>query len=60
MLELEDACDKLRQADILIAAVKAMFITAGYVQGARFMNAVIGLIKEEVSALEKAIAKATP
>ncbi len=42
ILSVRDARDKLRQADSLIAAVRGVFITAGYVHGARIMNDVSG------------------
>lgn len=52
--------DKLRQADILVAAVRGMFITAGYAHGARILNDVINLLADEIAALDKAIAGAKP
>ena len=51
----EMARDKLRQADSLIAAVRGVFITAGYVHGARVMNDAINLLADEIAALNKAI-----
>jgi hypothetical protein len=58
--ELTDARDKLRQADILIAVVRGMFITGGDVRGARIMNDIIGLIADEIAALDKAIGGGQP
>lgn len=53
--EMTEARDKLRQADSLIAAVRGVFITAGYVHGARVMNDAINLLADEIAALNKAI-----
>jgi hypothetical protein len=58
--ELTDARDKLRHADILIAVVRGMFITGGHVHGARVLNDVIGLLADEISALDKAISSSQP
>ena len=52
--ELTDARDKLRQADILVAAVRGMFI-GNYPQGARLLNDVLGLLADQLSALDRAI-----
>ena len=53
--ELADARDKLKQADILVAAVRGMFITGNYVRGARVLNDILGLIADQITALDKAI-----
>ena len=58
--ETTTARDDLRQAESLITRVHAVFLTAGYTQGARFLNAVLGLLADEIAALEKAIAGARP
>ena len=58
--EMNDARDKLKQADSLIAAVRGIFLTAGDVQGARIMNDIIGLIADEIAALGKLIGGAKP
>lgn len=58
--ELTNARDQLRQADILIAAVRGMFISGGYVQGARLLNDAINLISDEIAELDRAIGAAKP
>ena len=57
--EMIGARDKLRQAD-LIAAVRGMFISGGYVQGARLLNDAINLISDEIAELDRAIGAAKP
>ena len=58
--EMTDARDKLRQADILIAAVRGIFISGGDVQGARLLNDAINLISDEIAGLDKVIGAAKP
>ena len=58
--EMVDARDKLRSAGNLAEAVRGVFVSAGYVQGARNMNDVINLIADEVAALDKAIVATKP
>jgi hypothetical protein len=53
--EMTDARDQLKQADNLVAAVRGVFLSAGYIQGARILNDVIGLLADEIAALDKAI-----
>ncbi len=57
--ELTDAREKLRQADILIAAVRAVFISGNYAHGARVLNDILGLLADQLSALDKAIGAGT-
>jgi hypothetical protein len=54
--EMQDARDRLRSAGNLIEAVRVVFLSAGYVQGARLLNGAAVLIADEVAALDKAIA----
>ena len=54
--ELTDARDSLRQAENIAARVRGVFLSAGYIQGARILNAAIGLLADEIAALDKAIA----
>jgi hypothetical protein len=57
---LTDARDKLRTAGNLIEAVRGAFLSAGYIQGARLLQDVIGLLSDEIAALDKAISGAKP
>ena len=57
---MTDARDKLRQADILIAAVRGMFISGGDVRGARLLNDAINLISDEIAELDRVIGAAKP
>jgi hypothetical protein len=52
--ELTSARDDLRAAESLIARVRGIFLSAGYIHGARLMNAVLGLLADEIAALDKA------
>ncbi len=52
--ELTDAREKLWQANILIAAVRALFITVNYPHGARVLNDILGLMADQISALDRA------
>ena len=58
--EMTDARDKLRQADILIAAVRGIFISGGDVRGARLLQDAVNLVSDEVDALDRAIAATKP
>jgi len=58
--EMTDARDKLRQAEILIAVVRGMFLTAGHTQGARLLNDAIGLLADEIAELDRALGAAKP
>ena len=42
--ELTDAPDALRQAESLAAHVRGVFLSAGYIQGARILGDVLGLL----------------
>lgn len=53
--ELTDARDKLRQADILVAVVRAVFISGNYAHGARVLNDVLTLLADQLTALDKSI-----
>ena len=58
--EMTDARDKLRQADNLVAAVRGVYVSAGYAHAARILNDVIGLLADEIAALNKAIGGGKP
>ena len=58
--EMTAARDKLRQADNLVAAVRGLYVSAGYAHGARILNDVIGLLADEIAALDKAISGVKP
>ena len=53
--EMTSARDDLRSAESLIARVRGLFLSAGYIHGARLMKAAIGLLADEIAALEKAL-----
>jgi hypothetical protein len=53
--ELTDAQGKLRQAHMLIEAVKGVFLSGAYIEGARMMNEVAHLLDDEVAAISKMI-----
>lgn len=53
--EMASARDSLRSAESLIAAVRGLYLSAGYVQGARLMNNALALLADEIAALEKAL-----
>jgi hypothetical protein len=55
-----DARDSLRQAESLAARIRGVFLSAGYVRGARVLNDVISLLADEVAALDKAISGSKP
>ena len=54
--ELIAARDSLRQAENIVAKVRGVYLSAGYIAGARILNDVIGLLADEIAALDKAIA----
>jgi hypothetical protein len=58
--EMTDARDQLRQAEIIIARIRGMFLTAGLIQGARHLNDAIGLISDQIAELDRAIGAAKP
>jgi hypothetical protein len=58
--EMTTARDDLRQAESLIGCVHGVFRSAGYAQGARFLKAALGMIADEIAALDKAIGRAKP
>ena len=53
--EMTDAREKLKQADVLIAIVRSLFITGNYPHGTRVLNDILGLIADQISALDRAI-----
>jgi hypothetical protein len=57
---LTDARDKLRTVVNLIEAVRGVFLSAGYIQGARLLQDAIGLLSDEIAALDKALSGAKP
>jgi hypothetical protein len=58
--EMTDARDKLRAAGALVDAVHVVFLSGGYVPGARVLRDVAELIADEIAALDKAIGGAKP
>jgi hypothetical protein len=50
----------LRQAEGLAARIRGVFLSAGYVRGARVLNDVTRLPADEVAALDKAISGSKP
>lgn len=58
--EMTTAKDDLRQAESLIGRVYGVFLSAGHAQGARFLKTTLGLIADEIAALDKAIGRAKP
>jgi hypothetical protein len=58
--EMLDAKDKLRAALNLIEAVRVVYLSGGYVLGARLLNDVSGLVGDEIAALDKAIGAGQP
>ena len=58
--EMIDARDSLKQAEIICAKVRGIYISAGYVAGARLLNAVLGMLADEIAALDKAIGAVKP
>ncbi len=60
LAEMTDARDSLHQAEALAARIRGLYVSAGYFQGARILNDVIGLLADEIAALEKAIGTPKP
>ncbi len=58
--EMIDARDSLRQAEIIIARIRGVFLAGGDVRGARLLNDAIGLLADEIDALDRAIGAAKP
>ncbi len=59
-VEMISARDDLRQAQNLCAKVRGIYLSAGYIAGARTLNNVLGLLADEIAALDKAIAGGKP
>ncbi len=53
--ELTDAREKLYQANLLIEAVRGVFLGGAYIEGARMLNEVAHLLADEITALDKSI-----
>jgi hypothetical protein len=53
--EMKDARDDLRQAESLIGRTRGVFLSAGYARGARLLKAALGMIADEIAALDKAM-----
>jgi hypothetical protein len=53
--EMTEARDKLRAASNMLEGVRVLFLSAGYVAGARLLQDASGLVSDEVAALDKAI-----
>ena len=58
--ELNAARDFLRQADMLVAGVRSLFLNMGDSTAAARLKDIEGRLQDEVQALERLIAKATP
>jgi len=58
--EMISARDDLRQAETLCAGVRGIYLSAGYISGARLLNDILGLIADEIAALNKAIGAPKP
>jgi hypothetical protein len=58
--EMIGARDDLRQAENLCAHVRGIYLSAGYIAGARLLNAILGLLADEIAVLDKAIAGGQP
>ena len=56
--ELTDARDKLRTAGNLIEAVRSLYLSAAYIQGAALLLDAHHLVADEIAALDKAISGA--
>ena len=54
--ELLAARDGLRRADISLARVRGVFITAGYVPGAAAINAMLDKVAHLVARIDRALA----
>ena len=53
--EMTDAREKLSAASALVDAVRVLYLSTGSIDGARLLNDVVGLIGDEIAALDKAI-----
>jgi hypothetical protein len=53
--EMTDARDKLSAAAAMIGTVRLLLMYGGCIDGARILNDVIGLLADEIAALDKAI-----
>ncbi len=53
--ELTDARDTLSAAKALIASVRARLLSGGDINAARLLNGAIGILSDEIAALDKAI-----
>jgi hypothetical protein len=58
--EMIGARDDLRQAEGICVTVRGIYLSAGYIAGARLLNAILGLLADEIAALDKAIAAGQP
>jgi hypothetical protein len=58
--ELKAAREQLAQARAQIEAVRLLYLNGAYIQGARLLNDVAGLLADEIAALDKAIGAAQP
>jgi len=57
--ELKEAQDQLRGANVIVDAVRVLFLSGGCIGGARLLRDVEGLIGDEIAALNKMIAEAS-
>ncbi len=60
LAEMTDARDRLKVSGNLVEAVRVIYLTAGYLAGARLLNDAGLLISDEIAALDRAIAAAQP
>ena len=58
--ELNAARDFLRQADMLVAGVRSLFLNMGDSTAAARLKGIEGRLQDEVQVLERLIAKETP
>jgi hypothetical protein len=57
--EMTDARDKLRAASNLIEGVRGVFISAGYIQSARFLQNALNLLSDEVGGTSRFVRQTT-
>ena len=53
--ELTDARDTLSAAKALIASVRSLLLSGGEVASARLLNDALGILSDEIAALDKAL-----
>ena len=58
--EMIAARDDLKACESLCAKLRGVYLSAGCVAGARILNTILGLLADEIAALDKAIAGGKP